>query len=89
MIVRCAWCKRIQGVKRPFFNCSVTHGICKGCSLKEIEKSLRDSKLKGLVLSKLRNKKARCVAKRNGLKNHKRSDSNVNDSKYISELKVC
>lgn len=36
MIVRCAWCKRFKGLKKPFLNCSVTHGICTKCVSKEI-----------------------------------------------------
>ena len=32
MIVICAWCQRILGVKAPEEDLSVSHGICRACS---------------------------------------------------------
>ena len=34
MIVQCAWCKKIMGEKEPLTDKSVTHTICKDCSIK-------------------------------------------------------
>jgi hypothetical protein len=31
MIVKCAWCKKFQGVKPPILSVVVTHGMCKPC----------------------------------------------------------
>ena len=32
MIIICAWCKTVLGVKEPITNTAHTHGICEKCS---------------------------------------------------------
>jgi hypothetical protein len=32
MIVVCAWCQKLLGVKAPEDDITVSHGICRGCS---------------------------------------------------------
>lgn len=49
MIMRCAWCSKFRGLRRPFLDFSVTHGACSKC-FKEIigKKKPDDCKSNGL-----------------------------------------
>lgn len=38
MIRQCASCKVLMGEKAPFTDKSITHGICRGCMRKQLEK---------------------------------------------------
>ena len=39
VIVICAWCKRVLGMKEPVEDERITHGICSECQLKLIREA--------------------------------------------------
>lgn len=47
MVKVCSWCRRVSGIKMPFFSLDVTDGICSKCKAK-VEKNYCKSKEKGL-----------------------------------------
>lgn len=50
MIRVCADCRRFLGIKRPWFNWSITHGLCRVCFQKVMQQMdpLRRAELKAL-----------------------------------------
>ena len=38
MVIQCAWCKKILGLKVPYIDSSITHGICSDCKQAELDK---------------------------------------------------
>jgi hypothetical protein len=48
MVIRCAWCERILGMKEPVEDERITDGICPECQVKLISeaKKIREEKNK-------------------------------------------
>lgn len=45
MIIQCAWCKTVIGIKEPYDTDNITHSICEPCMV-NIDKKIKQIKVK-------------------------------------------